>query len=90
MIPARTLAARFMEGDREFRPRHLTKLWVVRLVKNDPVRAVQVHHELMTRGGTSHAALEFMLLLEQMQEKGEFFLWWHMVLQKREWAPLPA
>lgn len=90
MIPARTLATRFLEGDREFRPRHLTKLWVVRLIKNDPLRAVQVFHELIKRGGTHHAALEFECLLEQMQTKGEFYLWWHMILQKREWAPLPA
>ena len=90
MIPAHTLATRFLEGDREFRPRYVTKKWVINLVKNDALRAVQVHHELVKRGGTHHAAYEFMALLEQAQTKSDFYNWWWSTHMQRDYAPLPA
>lgn len=90
MIPARTLAIRFLEGDHEFRPRYVTKNWVIKLVKHDPVRAVRVYHELLQRGGTSYAAQEFMALLEQANTQSEFYNWWHSTHMKRDFAPLPA
>jgi len=83
------LAAAFREADRPFRPRHLAQFWVVCTALKDPVLAVEIHAELVSSGGTPHAAARFALMLREARDHGIRF-WRHQVLLNRRPAPLPA
>ena len=87
MISTHTLSATFRNGDLPWRPRRLGQYWVVQVVKNDPVRAVEVYGHLIRHGGSDHAAALFLELLREAHER-PFAQKMRMLWQSRP-APRP-
>lgn len=82
------LSAMFRSGDLPFRPRGLAMYAVVKTVKDDPVRAVQVYQDLLRFGGTDYAATLFLGLLRDVRER-PFWLREHLVVARRKVYPMP-
>lgn len=89
MIDSGTLAARFSEGDRDYRQRQVMQYFVIETVFNDPLRAMEVYRLLLRRSG-EHAAEMFYRLFEQAKERSLAYLWyWHVAMTKKPRRRLP-
>jgi hypothetical protein len=61
---------------------------VVKAVRNDPVRAVEVYQDLLRFGGTDHAATLFLGLLRDIRERPSW-LRENLIVAKRKVYPMP-
>lgn len=84
MLSATKLGFMFQNGDLEWRRRQIGQYFVVKTVKNDPVRATGVYRHLRRHAGGDHAAEAFYTLLQE----NDIRLWYHLVAQTRP-APVP-